>query len=503
MKSFPIRQKPTGGVMVIALVAICFTTVAFSAWVGLLAQRGRSAEVEEHAARRRISTYNSRSAIREYVFTRMITSSGDTSGVSFDPFEDSADVDDNGNLKEGWTITTAAAWAGYPMESNTRLAGLNGFSPTWDYPYSKVIDVTAATKSLGFVTSGSGRVEQSLSDSASYLKTYVRSRSPVLGGDLLILHRSKLTTPVDPAVSGNVSVNGRVMHFVPEMTDTAYTALSARFIARPGTSPMQLRPKDLSGNAIPPSNLAWSPITFGRVGGITDLTGKLNVIDDSTNGGNSLRQKLVTSAATLQNGGGTALTDPRGYSNDGGGTVTVTPCVGPTNPADLPSVVIDSEVSELVIEGQDGTNFTSYSLYRPALAVVYVQDAASSRQLQTIRLKKQNRRRMILALKHEGDAPGPPVNVIVEDVNAISEWHLVILAENMPLVFSAASPVTVIKIAGGIQTDSPLTGPGTGQDLNLVLEDDTRGLIKLTPRAAWVETIMPDKIPGTANDNTW
>lgn len=498
-----IRKQPSGGVMVIALVVISFVTVGFSAWVGLLAQRGRSAEVEEHAARRRVSAYNSRAAIREYALQRMITSSGDASGVVFDPFDGSGEVDDNGNLKEGWAVTTTGAWSGYPMESNTRLAGLNGFSFTWDYPYSKVVDVTAATKGLGFITNQAGRLEQSLSDTASYLKAYVRSRCPVLGGDLLIIHRSKLSTPVSPVVSGNISVYGRVMHFVPELPDTSYTARSARFISLPGASPMELRPKDLNGDDIPPSNLAWTPITFGCVAGVTDFSGKLNIIDDSTNGGNSLRQKLASSAATIQNGGGTPMTDPRGYSNDGLGTVIVTPCVGPSNPADLPSVIIDSEVNELIIEGQDGTNLSTYSLYRPALAVVYVQDAASTRKLQTIRLRKQNARRMILAIRQEGDAPGQPVNVVVEDTNSTSDWHLVILAENTPLIFNASSPVSMVRIAGGIQTDSPLTGPGSGQSLGLMLEDDTRGLIKLAPRAAWVETIMPDKIPGTAIDNTW
>ncbi len=487
--------------MVIALVAIAFITVGFTAWVGLLAQRGRAAEVEEHAARRRVSAFNSRATIREYAFERMITSSGDANGVTFDPFTGSTAVDDNGNLKKGWAVTSAAAWAGYPMESNSRLAGLNGFSPSWDYPYSKVIDVTAGTQALGFVAGTSGRLEQSLSNSASYLKAYVRSRSPVLGGDLLIIHRSKLTTPVDPVVSGNVTVEGRVMHFLPGMAASAYTALSARFVASPGV--MSLRPKNLAGNDIPPSNLAWTPMTFGRVGGVTDLTGKLNVIDDSNNGGNSLRQKLTDSAATIQNGGATAYTDPRGYSNPGSGTATITACIGLSNPADLPSVVIDSGLNELIIEGQEPTNFSTYALYRPAFAVVYVQDPASARKLQTIRLRKQNHRRMILAIKQKGDVAGTPVNVIVEDTNSTSEWHLVILAENTPLVFSAGSPVSVIKITGGIQTDSPLTAPGSGQELNLVLQGDTRGLIKLTPRAAWVETIMPDKIPGTANENTW
>ena len=110
---------------------------------------------------------------------------------------------------------------------------------------------------------------------------------------------------------------------------------------------------------------------------------------------------------------------------------------------------------------------------------------------------------MLLAIKQNGATPGQPVNVIVEDTNESTRWQLVIVAENTPLTFSADAPVTTVTLGGGIQTDSPLTGLGSGQLLSLELEDDTRGLIRLTPRAAWVEAIMPDTVPGGSTDNTW
>lgn len=484
-------HRRRGGILAISLLVIGTVTLSFTAWVGLLGQRARSGEVEEHAARRRISALNSRSAIREYALQRAMTSNSDTDGVSFDRLN-------------GWSVTSTAGWSGYAMESNTRLAGLNAFSFSWDYPYSKVFDTAAATKALEFVqTSAGSAVSQGYYPTASYLKTYIRSRSPVLGGDLLVLHRSSLTPAVAPAVSGNVSVYGRVLHFVPELAAANYTAQSARFAAPPVAGGMGLRPRDLNGNDIPPSNLAWTPVTFGSIGGITDLAGRLNVIDDSSNGGNSLRQKLQASAATIQNNGGSAVNDPRGYDNPGNGIVTVTPCIGSTSLADLPSVVITDEVQELIIEGQNGANFTGYAGFRPAMAIVYVQRAASVRKLQTIRLRKQGARRFVLAIKQEGSAPGTNVNVIVEDVNATSVWNTIILAENTPLTFSAGTGVSNIKIGGGIQTNAPLAGPTGGQSLVLVLQNDTRGLIRLAPRAAWVETIMPDKIPGTSDDNTW
>ena len=487
------QHSRRGGLMAIALVGIGAVTIGLTAWVGLLSQRGRSAEVEEYATRRRIAAWNTRSAIREYALERMITSSGDSDGLNFDPLA-------------GASVTSTAASSGYAMESNTRLAGLNAFSFSWDYPYSKVFDTTAGTFALGFSrTNANSTLQADYTAIASYLKTYIRSRCPVLGGDLLVVHRSSLSPPVAPAISGNLNVYGRVLHFVPELAASNYTARSARFTAPPGASLMALRPRDLNGNDIPPTNLAWTPVTFGRVNGITDFSGQMNVIDpDGPNAsGNSLRQKLAASAQTLQISGSTAISDPRGFESDGNGLVTYTPCIGASNPADIPEVIIDSEVNEIVIEGQDPATFASYARYRRSTALLYVQDETSVRKLQTIRLRKQNARRLILAIKQEGTTPGLPVNIVVEDTGSTSEWNLVILAENTPIIFSADSPVSVIKIAGGIQTNSPLAGPGAGQSLSLVLQSDTRGLIKMTPRAAWVETLMPDKIPGSASDNTW
>ncbi len=503
MKLFPhLRKKPAGGVIVLALIIIGCVTVGFTAWVSLLGQRGRAAEIEEHAARRRMAAYNSRAAIQEYALQRMVTSSADSDGLSFDPLgtsQETGSAPDYRPLK-GMTVTSTAAWSGYPMDSTTRLAGLNAFSPTWDYPYSQSLDVTAATKALGFTKNGAGRLEQSLSTTSSYLKTMLRSRSLPLGGDLLVVHRSKLATPADPAVMGNVTVNGQVRHYRPDLASTSYTAKSAGFICAPGT--MNVRPVNLSGGSLLPGNLPWVPLTWGTVSGATDFTGKLNVIEDATNPSNSLVTELVAGGA-LQNNGSTALTDPRGYANPGAGVVTVTPCIGSSNPADLPSVVIRNEVQELIIEGQDASNFSTYARYRPAMAVVYVQDTTSVKKLATIRLRKQGGRRMILAVKQNGTVAGSTVNIILEDTNATSEWNVIILAENTPLTFTTASGATTLSIVGGIETDAALTGPGAGKLLSLSLQTDTRGLIKMAPRAAWVESIMPDKIPNTTNDNTW
>jgi hypothetical protein len=489
----PIKARTNGGIMAIALLTVGFVSVGFTAWLGLLSQRSRAGEMEEHATRRRIAMFNSRAAIREYALERVITSSTDTDGFNFNPSELS-----------GWSVTSSAAWSGYPMESNTRLAGLNAFSPASDYPYSKLLDVSAVTKTLAFDSAVGGGITPSYGTSSSILRAYVRSRSPLLGGDLLLIHRSKLTPEVAPAVTGNIIVNGRVVHFVPELDSNSYTARSSRFISIPGVA-VNVSPKDLSGNAILPSNLSWTPITFGRLpsSAAADYSGKLNVLDDSTNGGNSLKSRLTASTSTIPDTGAQTTSDARGYSNSGTGVVTIKPCIGSTNPADLPSIVIGDEVQEIVIEGQSGANLATYAPYRPAFAVLYTQSASSVRKLTTIRLRGQNARRMLLAIKQAGNIPGSPINVIVEDSTPVCEWHMMIIAENTPIIVSLAGGTNALQLIGGIQTDGPLSGPTGSGLLSIYLQSDTRGLIRLAPRGAWVETIMPEKIPGTTIDNTW
>ena len=483
----PHHSRHAGSTVVIALVVVAAATVGFASWVGLMAQRGRSIELQRHSGARRIAYHNARLTAREYALERAITATADSNGFAHDP-------------ASGWGSSSIPAWTGFPMETSSRPGGLNGFSLSWDYPYAAEHNVTAGFPALAYSTSVGGAVSQTTPAASTYFKTFIRSRSPILGGDLLIVNRSSLTPPVVPSVTGNIAVNGRVLHFVPEVAAADYQARSVRFASPHIPGNMNIRPLNLAGTDLIPSNLAWTPVTFGRIGGVTDYSGRLSVIDDAANGGNSLRQRLTTAITTS---GNTAYNDPGGVANDGAGNVTITPCIGPTSPADLPSVIITNEVTELIIDGQDGTNLTSYAPFRPALAVVYIQDPSSVRKLTTIRLRKQGARRMLLAIKQSGTSAGSPVNVVVEDTNAICEWNMVIIAENTPLVFSATGGASTIRLVGGVQTNAPLTGPAAPTLLSLNLLTDTRGLIRLTPRAAWVETLMPDRIPGTTNANTW
>lgn len=462
------RRARSGGVMVVALLALTAATAGFAGWMVLLKQRTRAGDFGENAVKKRVAVRNARATVKEYVLRRAVTESADTGAGSFDP-------------GGGWGQVNFPVWSGLPMDSTTRLAGLNSFSPTWDYPYTKSISFGALTKNLTF-DAGVAQYD----DVTHSVRALIRSRNPLLSGDLLVVHRPTDTSLGLAAVTGNVSVLGRVLHFAPDTAAASYTAQSKGFAAPYSSSAtINIAPKDLNGNLLAWSNLPWLPMTAGKISGVTDWTGRLNVIDDSANGGNSLKQEL-TGALTCT--GGTPFSDSRGLVSNGTGTVTITPVVSTTS-SDLPSVIINGETSEIIIEGQDEPLLSTYAPFRPAMVIVFVQSVGSTRNLTTIRLRKNCNRRMLIALKQTDTFNN--VNVVVEqNSGTVANWQSMIVAERCPLTFTGATSTQIIQLTGGIQTNASVTAPASPAGLRLALQTDTRGLIKLSPRMAWVETIL-------------
>ena len=521
MRASASRHPRRGGALVLALLFMGVVTAGFATWVTVIRQRARAGDLEEHQARKRLSATNSEIMVRDYLLRRVLASNGDPDGLS-GTSDGAAWSTTTAVAWDGHIQTSAAVWNGYSMDSSTRLAGLNGFSPTFDYPYSKSISFVTNYRRLAYAT----EVAQFSNDTTTW-RGFLRSRNPVLGGDLLVLHRPTVNTTL-PSVTGNVAVNGRVLHFAPDIAAASYTARSLRFTApaiMSGGVPASINvaPADLAGAGLPWSNLTWTPLSCGNISGtnleapsngadwrLADLTGQLNFIDSTANPSNTLRAELIAGGSTLQTTGSTNFSDSRGFnlvstgsSPAGTGIATISPCLGTT--LDLPSVIITNDLTEMIIDGQTGTNLTSYAPFRPSFAVVYTQNA-TGRNLTTIRLRNQNNRRMILALKkdHRASWPAPAttpaVNVIIESPVTTADWHVVILCENVPLTVTyaaSATPLyqaTAVRLYGGIETNAPLIFPASPRLFEINLQTDTRGLIRMTPRLAWVETFLTGKL---------
>ncbi len=512
------RSARRGGALILALMFIGVVSAGFASWALLIQQRAGVSDLEEHQARKRLAAANSEIMVRDYMLTRVLAANGDdtldggapgSNGASWSTsttanWQGSTLIDDT-----YWPSTTG--WRGYALNSISWIGGINGFSPTYDLPYSKALTFKANYKQLSFAGSS-----QQFPDDATTYRSFLRSSSPILGGDLLVLHQP------NPAVTGNVAVQGRVVHFAPNLAASAYTARSQRFTS-PGQLALTVVPASIAGGSLLVSNLPWTALSSGNISNpnigidpdpaistdwrLPDFSGWLNVIDASTtNASNSLKTELSANSSTIQATGTTdtlAFDASRGLTVIGStGVATISPCLGAAA-ADLPSVVISNGLTELIIDGQSGSNLTSYAPFRPAFAVVYTQDATVlGRNLATIRLRNQNRRPMILALKKATRSPAinHTVNVVVESPVTDPTWRLIIIAENVPLNITyatSASPLyqaATVNLVGGIQTDSPLIFPASPQLFEMHLETDTRGLLRLTPRLAWAETFLTGKL---------
>ncbi len=506
------RSARRGGALILALLFIGVISAGFASWALLIQQRAGVSDLEEHQARKRLAAANSEIMVRDYMLTRVLAANGDdtldggapgSNGTSWSTsttanWQGSTLIDDT-----YWPATTG--WRGYALDSISWIGGFNGFSPTYDLPYSKALTFKANYKQLDFANAA-----QRFPDDETTYRAFLRSSSPILGGDLLLLHQP------NPVVTGNVAVQGRVVHFAPNLGASAYTARSQRFTS-PGQVALTVIPASIAGGSLLVSNLPWTALSSGNISNsnigidpnpaistdwrLPDYSGLLNVIDASTtNASNSLKSELLLNSSTISATGTTDKTDSRGLAIVGStGFATISPCPG--HPiTDLPSVSITNGLNELIIDGQTGSNLTSYAPFRPAFAVVYTQDLTGP-NLATIRLRNQNRRPMILALKKATRGATPlNVNVIVESPVTDPTWRLIIIAENVPLTISyAASAVPLhqantVNLVGGIQTDSPLIFPASPQLFEIQLETDTRGLLRLTPRLAWAETFLTGKL---------
>ena len=504
-----------GGALILALLFMGVVTMGFAAWVNLIHQRARLGDFEQFQAAKRLASSSARILNRDYLLRRTLASNGDDDGLTA-----TTDASTSWNTATATSWTTSASsstnwngnsqsqlaiWTGYPMDSLTRPAGLNAFSPSFDYPYGRSFTFTTSYKQLSYrnIDNATNPGREEYATDTTSVRGIVRSRSPLLSGDLLVLHQPTVTATL-PTVTGNIAVNGRVIHFAPDAS--TYSVRSQRFSSP--TNSTNFVPLDLAGASLIQGNLPWIPLSSGNISGadlatngddwrLPDFTGQLNVIDASTtNASNSLRSEVIARGPVLPvYSGSVTASDNRGFALDGTtGIATISPCVGyPT--ADLPSTIIGNDLNEIIIEGQTGTNFSGYAQNRPSMVVVYTQ-ANSGRNLTTIRLRNQNRRRMLLALKKDHRSTGgwdPTVNLIVETPGTAAEWHLLIVCENVPLNITTTSATTV-TLTGGIQTNSPLTFHNYPKLLEISLETNTRGLIRMSPRLAWVETYLTGKL---------
>jgi hypothetical protein len=466
-------SRPRGGILVFALMCSAVAVLGLTYWIMAVAGRSRYVDTLQASAKRRLARDNGRVLATRYVHARVLpAAAGGTFSRGFGEYY-------SGLQNYEWGgVSLALAWSGSPLASNTGSTGVNRISYGDRYGFG-------LTDALG---NGLDLPLNILDgDDAWTYRWQARSYSPVLSGDLLVVHVPDAdSSAASTTITGVVNVNGRAyFHNASENAGaTPGDAVVFRAYGSPGPGWGALAPTDAMVTNYPPiSTLAWA------VAGAA-LPGVSNVVWDTATPGNSLRNKVLdtrTIPAIYTVDGATSSTSSNGYSSDGLGTVTV----DLTNPT-LDGVVVQNvQTIEFVGQATD-TTWADVAGYPTALVVVH-RSATDTFVPTTFNFRNKNNRRLAVGVRCETD-PAPVTLNFPEADQAIAgvgpNWRLVLMLEQTPVIFAPAGGT--LNITGGITTDRGFTAPGSPGALNLYRETSPIGLSTKTGRRSWAEGFRAD-----------
>lgn len=486
------RHRNHGGIMVAALLVTAAATVGFAAWANIISQRRQDIEQTMSGTQRRLAVESGRQIARHWAYWHRTTKNS------------GADVSSSQTLSGTTQIVGGLAvpnWTGFAMETTSFTTGINHFSPAGNDSAYAVS--TQATLPYSIMDSyPEPTVEES--DSTT-LVTTVHSRSPMLSGDILVIHTPTLATtaPVaPPQITGNFDVvNGRAciltVSALPYMTELRATAICIPPYAVPTANALQTY-DPVTTDLVLPSNFPCPVMTSGSITAdyALDDLGRLNVIDSANNPSNSFKTKVSAGSSVTIN----SLSD---LSQNG---IAFTASTGilslDLNQIGLPGIIINDNVAEIIINGKTTPDIPGipYS----SVAICYVENAeTTSRTLAKITCQNGvNTRRLIIGVKKipraaDPQVPGAPVVISFPQSNTAPTWRFLMVAENTPLTFESTGGPGIITLQGGIQTDGSITSTsGVGNSIKLVPETNPLRLDRLSPRRAWVETYL-DYIHGS------
>lgn len=474
--------------MVVALMITAAATMGFAAWATLVAQRKQAVEQSFGGTVRRLAVENGRQIARQMAYTDFL-SKNTAPAVSATNVEAGTNQIIGGVNSPGRT--------GFALESASYPPGFNRLSPAGlGFAYGVITNVT-----LPYSVVDAHPSLTVMEDSSTTLTAAMKSRSPLLSGDILVVHQPTLATtaPVAaPAITGNLDViGGRAVYLTPatlaNFSSVRASAVTMPTYAVPATNASQTRDPN-TNTPILPSNFPSLLTSMGSVvaGNLLDASNRLNVIDSPNNLSNSFKEKIKA---------GSSVTIPTSadFSQSGASYVAATGVLTLDlgNQA-LPSVILENDVTEIILTGQANSAEESLADIYSSVGLCYIEDSnVSVRSLAKITCQNPgNKRRLIMGIKKipkTGDpqVPGAAVSLSFTHSHMAPVWRLLVVAENTPLAFSAAGGAGTITLQGGLQTDGSIASTsGAGNSVRLIPEFDPRRLSRLAPRRGWVETYL-------------
>lgn len=439
------------------MLMIVVGTIGMASMTTLLSTRTRFVMDMEHSIQRRVALRNCRALVHYYFMRQGIAAAAPGGTLT---------------LPNNWGTVEIPVTTTSPLGSLQEFSLINFLSPGLDHGFTQ--NVTATVHQPIPYDDAGGII-------STPFNVQLKSRSPLLTGTLLVLHKPMVDIGQETDVQGSIHVNGHSLLW----EDTDLTGDVANFRTRTYDHPDMITEniRNLSGNHISPTNFPF----YLRSTGYTDvsdtgapvLDGRFNMMQlddpasqdpDGIKKKNTLHYKMVTNSSPMYVDGTYNVTVGPVKGDEVGGERRIT--IDLDDPG-LSPVIIEDGVYHLHLKGY--IDSATGDDDPPGFIL------ARSAELKTLTLENENYRRVVLGIE------GNNQTVSVSTVNA-TEWRILMTATQAPLALDlvdGAGVANTLALQGGVRTDSRLSVTTGTLVLNREYNPDTLEL--MDPREAWIE----------------
>lgn len=440
-----------------SLLLLVVGTVGMASMTSLLSNRSRLVMDLEFGVQRRIALRNARAMCQHYLMRGGIANN--SAAVNLD-------------LDDGWGKVAIPASAQNPLGSQQEFSLKSLLSPGWDRGFTEDI-IATFYQPIPYDTTGA--------EAQTSLRVQLKSRSPLLAGNLLTLHHTLVNSAtIDATILGSLQVNGHATLWKDDTFSSSLGDLKVESYDHPNVISAAIY--NIGGNHIPPTNYPFFARSTGNdvvgTSGAPVTDGRFNMIQmgtppalppdpDAIYKQNTLHHKMVANSSPTVVDGNFDYTVGAVSGDEQGGQRRVT--IDLNNPAVSP-VIVNDGVFHVRILGY--TNSSQGDNEPPGFVIIRSSDLLS------VSFENNNYRRLVVGLQSSSLR-----NVAVNFTNA-SSLRLLMTSELTSTSWNV--PVgSAVNVYGGIRTDSTVNV--TSGLLVLNRETTPDALELMDPREGWVE----------------
>jgi hypothetical protein len=509
--------------MAFALLMMVVAGLFIGATASLMNNRAMQTSYLELAMKRRIALENSKAFSQEFMLERGFNVGSTVSS------------NQHGVFNNDWGgMDTSAGWTNLRVFASTSLPG----TLTTVYPYN----YTGLRPSGSYLDTQRTVRPPALTDVDPFTAySFLKSYTPGLGGDPLIIYRKPTAAPdqIEIADKGNnlsLTVNGRTVvrdpdsFFAPSTANPYELPIRTKSLyIQKHTTTRKLFCKDLStptAKDLAPSNLPAARSTGGptpeTVTAADMFDGSLNVINNPSNPDNSLwhfmdREKAAGTGdfVTVNSSASAGITTdpwyvvsystadrsndppypPPAYPSGYGATYNVL-YINLDHP-NLTHMRIYGVMDQLVLVGQTGAAYANAATLPPVM-ITAVPNGLSPNSLINLQCVNENNRRIVLGVQDTNHATLDMYWVGASASTTLIRWRMMLINEYRTIWANLPSTVTKsVLITGGVMTNWSFKRRGVGNAARLTLAPDLTPepagaagpkFSSLLPRDAWMET---------------